>query len=523
MSVVMRNRIRALCAAAAVAVAAIVAATAGVQPASAATASEKLKRAGKLDQPSVVMILVQASAYLNDNGDGKTYGAKQGVPFKTGGWGTGFFVSSDGYIVTAAHVGAWTQDEIKNKLVEQYLYNDSVNYLKCDRNNNCPAVMDQYRRSYRLRTSLADLKVNARVFTQDMNPAQDTGLPAEVKVSSPWGQRDTAVLKINMQNAPVLKIGDAQKVQVQDSVSIIGYPGGGSVGEGGAVSQQSVFVPTVTTGTITAKKQGSTETGIAPGVPIFQTDATIEHGNSGGPAINEDGQVIGLVSFGPTSTTNFLMTASDINDLMRQAGANNSQGQIDSLWRQGLGYMDQKRFVKAKATFEQCVALNKTQVGCTEQARLAASQLGQDQESKYTSTGPGAGTLIGILLGLLVLGGLAVAGVMFIMRRNAARPVPSTVYAPTGAVNSAAPPLIEASQQPQAPPQYASPPAEPPAPATPAQYAPPPSEPLVTPAPQPQPPPTAPEPVVAGPKFCSNCGTALEGRAMCANCGQRVA
>jgi len=110
-------------------------------------------------------------------------------------------------------------------------------------------------------------------------------------------------------------------------------------------------VPTVTTGTVSARKQGSAELGIAPGVTIFQTDATVEHGNSGGPAVNEDGQVIGLVSFGASSTTNFLITSSDIQDLVRQAGANNAAGQIDKLWRGGLTYFTQHRYIKAKAAF----------------------------------------------------------------------------------------------------------------------------------------------------------------------------
>jgi len=413
----------------------------------ATTANDKLKLAGTTASPSVVLVRFEATAYLNDSRDGSSHG-----PYRYGGLGTGFFVSSDGFIVTAAHVAAPTADQIKDRFVEVYLSGDA-RAVGCEARGTCKQLEDDNRRDYQVATSLSSLQTSISVFTQDMSTAsQDTvGLPAEVKTSSPWGQRDIAVVKVNGHDEPVLQLGDAEAVQPQDAVTIIGYPG---VGE---TSAQTVLVPTLATGIITARKEGSAELGVAPGVTIFQTDATAEKGSSGGPVVDEDARAIGLVSFGPTSTTNFMITSSDIEDLVRQAGASNAPGQIDQLWRSGLTYFDEHRYSRARTAFQQCANLNKVQVGCTGMAARATGLLATDEEARFAPRatfpfGPvavGAGVVVLLVIGLMAL---------VLTQRRPPRPVP--------------------------------PPAE---------------------------------PAPASRRFCSACGSQLQGLAACARCGSAQA
>jgi len=101
---------------------------------------------------------------------------------------------------------------------------------------------------------------------------------------------DIAFLKINNTKGHKLvpvQLGDSSKMKIGDSVVAIGN----------ALGQ---FQNTVTSGiisgygrTVQASDQGSTSTSENL-EDLFQTDAAINEGNSGGPLVNLDGQVIGI-------------------------------------------------------------------------------------------------------------------------------------------------------------------------------------------------------------------------------------
>jgi S1-C subfamily serine protease len=95
---------------------------------------------------------------------------------------------------------------------------------------------------------------------------------------------DIAVLKVDAHARALtpLPLGDSDAARVGDSVYAIGNPFG--------------LTRTLTTGVVSAVQRQI----FAPnGVPIdsaIQTDAAINHGNSGGPLIDADGRVIGVTS-----------------------------------------------------------------------------------------------------------------------------------------------------------------------------------------------------------------------------------
>ena len=93
---------------------------------------------------------------------------------------------------------------------------------------------------------------------------------------------DLAVLKIESDgNFPYAQFGNSQEVRVGDWVIAIGDPFGLS--------------GTVTLGVLSARSR--TMASGAPKVPLFQVDAAINKGNSGGPLFNTRGEVIGLNTF----------------------------------------------------------------------------------------------------------------------------------------------------------------------------------------------------------------------------------
>jgi serine protease Do len=89
---------------------------------------------------------------------------------------------------------------------------------------------------------------------------------------------DIAVLRV-FPNAPLppVQFGDSDKLRIAETVVAIGNPLG--------------FTDTVTAGIVSGLNRDIMDT---PFDEYIQTDAAINHGNSGGPLINTDGKVIGM-------------------------------------------------------------------------------------------------------------------------------------------------------------------------------------------------------------------------------------
>src|SRR5262245_5518099 len=92
---------------------------------------------------------------------------------------------------------------------------------------------------------------------------------------------DLALLKVDSTNLPTVTVGNSDAVQVGDVVLAVGNPLG--IGQ------------TVTMGIISAKGR-STGTGDGSYEDFLQTDAPINHGNSGGALVNLKGELVGINS-----------------------------------------------------------------------------------------------------------------------------------------------------------------------------------------------------------------------------------
>lgn len=89
------------------------------------------------------------------------------------------------------------------------------------------------------------------------------------------------------------------------------------------LSEETDLEPSVTAGIISAKRKTK------DGSPCLQTDADITHGNSGGPCINEKGEVIGIATFGSVGREgevpgfNFLRQSELIEEFLKETGVRN--------------------------------------------------------------------------------------------------------------------------------------------------------------------------------------------------------
>ena len=91
-------------------------------------------------------------------------------------------------------------------------------------------------------------------------------------------ESDVALLKIDLDKLPVIHLGNAETLQVGDSVLAIGNPF--NVGQ------------TVTSGIVSAL--GRSQLGINTFENFIQTDAAINPGNSGGALVDAEGNLVGI-------------------------------------------------------------------------------------------------------------------------------------------------------------------------------------------------------------------------------------
>ena len=122
---------------------------------------------------------------------------------------------------------------------------------------------------------------------------------------------DVAVVKIQANNLPAITIGDSNKVRVGEWVVAIGSPFG--------------LENTVTAGIVSAKGRDTGDY-----LPFIQTDVAVNPGNSGGPLINMQGEVIGINSQIYSRTGGFMgiSFAIPIDEAMRVADQLKATGKV---------------------------------------------------------------------------------------------------------------------------------------------------------------------------------------------------
>ena len=331
--------------------------------------------------------------------------------------GSGFFISSNGYIATNAHVVSSTkdgEDKMKQTLfwqmvqqIAQALNRDPRTFSRSDINQ-----LDHY-------SQLQSFQLIHHVIIPD-----GSAFPFEIKqYGAPTGEgndqgKDVAVIKIEVKNAPILKLADSEKVQLQDHVTVIGYPGAADTFNSGLLSSKSALEATINDGKISARKQATS------GAPILQTSTPATHGNSGGPVLNDANEVIGLLTFrGDTvngqevSGFSFIVPSNTVMEYVKSAGASNSDGPTDTLFREGLGYYWDQYYSSAIPKFEEVKRLFPQH---SEVDRLIQSSQQAKAEGKEKSSFPlwVVGVIAAILFLLVILIIIIVSGILIAKRRK---------------------------------------------------------------------------------------------------------
>lgn len=289
--------------------------------------------------------------------------------------GSGFIVTPNGYIVTNAHVAFPTQEQINSDIIESAilsLLNSDYEWVNSyvtqqlgitvteEQMNAYINALDQY---YRQTLALDSTQSFVYVLNRYSIPGVQTveqPIPAEVlphASGSPIPGKDVAIIKIEATNLPTIPLGNDTDLRPLDDIIVIGYPG--------AVSSNPVLSPTgQEPSVITGEFSGYQTT--TEGWRAIQVQAPIAHGNSGGPALDSSGRVVGIATFGSIDPStlqeapgfNFLVPVSIVKDYLNRANVQPTESQFTIMYRQALTEYSAGNFQQSLNILQQINALS---------------------------------------------------------------------------------------------------------------------------------------------------------------------
>ncbi len=297
-------------------------------------------------KPGVVLVIAEVAAEVTlDCGGGPQKVAPPTLrPFRE--TGTGWFIDSGGWIVTNGHVvqpahepPRWLVNQQAQRAVTAACLPGALQRARLNPGERPDAEEALKRRL--LDTVLPSVRVTLKPEVSVV-VSNGTRLKAEVKKYSPpvseMSARDLALLKVSGSDFPVLPLADTRAAQIGDPIHILGFPG--VVLSHELLNESASVEASVTNGAVSGYKEDRSNN------PIIQTDAPAAWGNSGGPAVDARGAVVGVLTFvslapGAEGSIvqgfNFVIPSQAVREFVRGTPVNlSAQGRFNSAWFAGL-------------------------------------------------------------------------------------------------------------------------------------------------------------------------------------------
>lgn len=305
-------------------------------------------RAVDIAQPAVVRIITTVGGHLSvqfSSGNVTFPTNNSAYPLTLSGTGT--FISAHGDILTADHVINPPHDASLDQFLQQTATPDITNYINQHAKPGSQQVsQDQVfnelqsgqlpsQSAYDPATSQAYLNTS---YTGPLSAPNFSSLPSQIFATvdriegqSSFQNEDVAIVHVPMNDMPSVQLGDSSGVQPTDQLTIIGFPGNGDV---------STLPTDLLTASINIINVSSIKT-TNSGAPVIQVGGNVEHGDSGGPALDSTGQVVGIVSFGLSSNgtpggTSFLQASNSARQLVQSLNLNISPGPFQQAWSKAV-------------------------------------------------------------------------------------------------------------------------------------------------------------------------------------------
>lgn len=351
-------------------------------------AEEKLsfsqKEIADLVSPSVVKIIqkvkgeAKVPAFKIDFTN-LTVGTEEGeetiVPIDDYFFGSGFIVSPDGYIMTNSHVVSY--QTVKNLIASDFILPAVSEGFQNLNEDNLKQLEEKKEEMAKFGEKIVDYVLEKSKFEiektvvvlrpgskkEDSESLFEEGYPAKiVSVNDDFfkDNKDVALIKIEENNLPSVKIGKSEDISTGSKVFIMGYP---STAE---LNNKTLLNSSFTEGVVSALKDS-----IDRSFKIIETDAKISKGSSGGPLVNEMGEVVGLVTFITSGTSKedgdsfaFAVPIDITGEVTKTKMLNAesppplSEGEYSKNFLKGLFYFEKKRCKEANSYFQKAKESN---------------------------------------------------------------------------------------------------------------------------------------------------------------------
>jgi len=325
-----------------VALTALTAAVAGAAPALAGPPDPKeagpSERAAATVRPALVHVSGQFVGWVQDETGAFFNG---GQPYVQTATCTGFGVHSDGYVATAGHC----VDTTSNGAIGEMFIEQAAQEVVANR----PGLALEDAIAYGLANwtvegKAADSPIEAQLVVAGAPTGApgDAGLPARVVDLRPFPEGDVALLKVEGANLPVLELATGSEIPVGTPLLSAGYPG--NVGELLGPGAE----PSIKDGAVSGRQN-------VGGSVVYEISAPVTPGMSGGPAVDLDGRVLGINSFGPAGDSGsftFIASAAALAELLSRNGVRNELGPVDRLYREALDAHFGGRYSDAITAFD---------------------------------------------------------------------------------------------------------------------------------------------------------------------------
>lgn len=311
--------------------------------------SDPVVRAVDIAEPAVVRILTQVQARLTVNFPGAASVAfpQDGTSYPLTLSGSGTFISGHGDILTADHVVNPPHDTELSNALDALASQDVANYVNQHmQTNGSQATADQVTQAlqsgqlpstpqYGTTQSVAFFST---AYTGPLTATSFQNIPPQVHMNvdriekeSPVDQRDTAIIHVPVNDTASVQLGSSTGVQQQDNLTIIGFPGNADVSN----LPTDILTPSINKVIVSATKTTQA------GAPVIQVGGNVEQGDSGGPALDSNGSIVGIVSFSivgnnSPGSTNFLQASESAQQLIQSLNLDTAPGPFQKAWSQAF-------------------------------------------------------------------------------------------------------------------------------------------------------------------------------------------